>query len=126
MTVGVILEQLGTSVDDVPVVFDQAFRSCIRLADFALGPIGAEKPVIPQGSGVLLPRDPDALGCLLQEPFEATRAHGHVRAHLQVIHGVLRLLTVCRGPRQMPYHLPSRRVTCHATSDETSDRGNLW
>src|SRR2546422_343002 len=68
------------------VVLDQPFHSGVCLTNLALSAIGAEEPVVTQRSSVLLLRDPDQLGRLLLEAFEATRAHLHVRAQFQVVH----------------------------------------
>ena len=44
--VGVVLEQLGSSFEDIAVVLDQSFRICIRLTNLAFSPIQAEEPVV--------------------------------------------------------------------------------
>src|SRR6185503_6084151 len=68
------------------VVLDQPFRAGVCLTNLALRAIGAEEPVVTQRSSVLLLRDPDQLGRLLLEAFEATRAHLHVRTQFQMVH----------------------------------------
>ena len=54
-------------------MLDQPVRTGVRLANLARGAIGAQEPVVAQGSRVFLLRDPDALGCLLLETLEAAR-----------------------------------------------------
>jgi hypothetical protein len=58
VVVGVVLEQLRSSFEDVLVVLDQPFRTRVRLANFALGAIVAEEPVIAQRVCVFLLGDP--------------------------------------------------------------------
>src|SRR5690349_22291934 len=83
MIVGVVLEQGGSGVEDMPVVLDESFRTCVRLTNFAFGPIEAEEPIVAERVRVLLPGDPDQLRGLLLETLEAPAAYGHVCAQLQ-------------------------------------------
>src|SRR5580765_5583685 len=48
VTVGVVLEQRRSSVEDIAVVLDQPFGTRVRLTNLALSTIGAEEPVVAQ------------------------------------------------------------------------------
>ena len=84
------------------VVLDQSFRTGVRLTNLALGAIRAEEPVVAQRVCVLLLRDPDALRRLFLEALETPRAHGHVRAQLQMAHGSSHLLWSSSRGRHLP------------------------
>src|SRR5262245_60058599 len=83
VVVCVVLEQLRSSFEDVPVVLDQPFRSRVRLPNFALSAIAAEEPVVAQRVCVILLGDPDALSRLFLEPLQLSRSNGHVCANFK-------------------------------------------
>src|SRR4029450_10780475 len=86
MVVGVVLEQLGSSFEDVLVMLDQPFRTRVRLPNFAFSPIAAEEPVVAQRVCVLLLGDPDALSGLLPESLQLSRSNCHMSADLKSRH----------------------------------------
>ena len=86
VVVGVVLEQLGSSFENILVMLDQSFWPGVRLSNFALSAIAAEEPVVAQRMRVLLLGDPDAFGRLLLEPLQLPRANCHVRADLEGCH----------------------------------------
>ena len=106
----------GTSFEDMCVVLDQDFRASICLTNLALSAIAAKEPVVAQYSSVLLLRDPDALSRLLLEALKGARAHGHVRAQLQVAHGSSSLVgyaamnSSLANSRCGPFSLPRGRA----------------
>src|SRR5688572_18493519 len=67
-------------------MFDQPFRTRVRLAHFAPGAIATEKPVVAQRTGVFLLRDANAFSRLFLEALQLTRSYGHVRADLEDRH----------------------------------------
>jgi hypothetical protein len=85
VAVGVVLEQLGSSFQDVLVMLDQPFRTRVRLAHFALA-IATEEPVLAQRVCVLLLGDPDALGRLSLEPLQLSRPDSQMCADLKIWH----------------------------------------
>src|SRR5262245_9396613 len=86
MVIGVVFEQLGSSFEDVLVMLDQPFRTCVRLPNFALTAIVADEPVITQSVCVLLLGDPDALSRLLFETLQLSRSNRHMCAEFKGWH----------------------------------------
>src|SRR6516225_5335928 len=76
--------------NDMLVVFDEPLFAGVGLVNLAVGSVFVEEPVVTEGLGVLLLRQPEDLGCLGFESLELAWADLHTGDDLQMVYGASR------------------------------------